>query len=155
MKPDELLTRRIAREVEFELQNLERLGQELTSAPADEDTFGLRARGSILHDFYTGVERVFVRLAEEINGGIPRGEQWHRQLLQDMAIDIPDVRPAVISSGLARDLGEFLRFRHVFRNVYGFVLHAGRLGALQQKLPAVLEQFLGETRRFLAWLRGQ
>ena len=155
MRPDEILARRVAREIETELVSIEQLAKEVTAAPDADDTFALRARGSMLHDFYTGVERVFVRLAEEINGGVPRGEQWHRQLLHDMAIAIPDVRPAVISSELERDLGEFLRFRHVFRNVYGFVLQADRLGALQAKLPAVLARFLSETRVFLSWLVGE
>jgi hypothetical protein len=155
VRPDEILARRVAGEVETELASIERLAQELTAAPKSDDTFALRARGSVLHDFYTGVERVFVRLAEEINGGVPRGERWHRQLLHDMAIEIPAVRPAVISSELEGDLGEFLRFRHVFRNVYGFVLQADRLGALQAKLPAVLERFLTEVRAFLSWLVGE
>jgi hypothetical protein len=154
VRPDEVLARRVAREIELEIESINRLRSELASAPAGDDTFALRARGSILHDFYTGVERVFVRLAEEINGGVPRGDQWHRQLVQDMAIAIPDVRPAVISTALAEELGEFLRFRHVFRNVYGFVLQADRLGSLQKKMPGVLEWFVTEIRVFLAWLTG-
>ncbi len=155
MRPDEVLAKRVASEIQVELESIERLARELAGAPATDETFALRARGSILHDFYTGVERVFVRLAEEINGGVPRGEHWHRQLLQDMALPISDVRPAVISAELEQDLAEFLRFRHVFRNGYGFVLQGDRLGALQQKFPAVLEQFLSETRRFQSWLAGQ
>lgn len=154
MKPDEVLARRVAREIELELESIGRLQGELESAPGGDDTFALRARGSILHDFYTGVERVFVRLAEEINGGVPRGDQWHRQLVRDMSIAIPDVRPAVISPELAEELGEFLRFRHVFRNVYGFVLRADRLESLQQQMPDVLERFVNEMRTFLAWLTG-
>jgi len=154
VRPDDVLARRVASEIEMEIQSILRLGAELAEAPNTDDTFGLRARGSILHDFYTGVERVFIRLAEEINGGVPRGEQWHRQLIQDMAIAIPGVRPAVISQGLANDLAEFLRFRHVFRYVYGFVLQADRLRSLQQKLPSVLKRFVGEMHGFVSWLSG-
>jgi hypothetical protein len=152
VRPDEVLARRVARELEVELESIERLPEELAATPKTDETFGLRARGSILHDFYTGAERVFIRLAEEINGGVPRGESWHRQLLQDMAIAIPEVRPAVISSELETDLGEFLRFRHVFRNVYGFVLQPDRLHALERKLPDVLSRFVAEIRTFTAWL---
>ncbi|MFW5686300.1 MAG: hypothetical protein ACOC0O_06575 [Spirochaetota bacterium] len=155
MRPDEVLARRVAREIETELESIERLSGELAHAPDSDDTFALRARGSIIHDFYTGVERVFVRLAEEVNGGVPHGDHWHRQLLHDMEIEIPDVRPAVISAALAHDLDEFLRFRYVFRNVYGFVLQPDRLRALQAKLPTVLARFLAEVRRFLAWLSGR
>ena len=108
MKPDEVLARRVAREIELEMESIGRLQSELESAPGGDDTFALRARGSILHDFYTGVERVFVRLAEEINGGVPRGDQWHRQLVRDTSIAIPDVRPAVISPELVDDLQRVL-----------------------------------------------
>lgn len=155
MKPDEVLARRVAREIELEIESIEQLGAELSAAPTSADTFALRARGSILHDLYTGIERVFVRLADEINGGVPRGEQWHRQLIQDMAISIPGVRPAVVSTQLAEVLAEFLRFRHVFRNVYGFVLQDDRLRALQEKVPDVLEKFIAEIRDFVSWLSGE
>lgn len=50
----------------------------------------------------TNDETLLLRLAqeieaEELNGGVPRSEQWHRQLLLDMTLDLPSVRPAVVS----------------------------------------------------------
>lgn len=96
MTPDAAFARRLAAEIEHELERLEQLGEELAAAPRDDDTFALRARGSMLHDFYGGIERVFVRIAEELDGGVPQGEQWHRQIVTDMSLEIPDVRPAVI-----------------------------------------------------------
>ena len=155
MRLDEMLARRLAAEVEAELGHLVRLGQELSLAPTESDTFSLRARGSILHDFYTGVERIFVRLAEELNGGVPRSEQWHRQILQDMTLDLRDVRPAVITTKLSAELGEFLRFRHVFRNVYGFVLEADRMRPLEEGLAGVLDRFMTEIRTFDEWMLGE
>lgn len=150
-----MLARRLAREIEPELQALQRLGDELRSAPGLDDTFSLRARGSILHDVYTAVERVFVRIAEELNGGVPRGDQWHRQLLHDMALDVPQVRPAVITAELSDRLGEFLRFRHVFRNVYGSVLQAERMAPLEAGLDDVLDQFLTQVQSFCSWMVGE
>ena len=93
-----------------------------------------------------------LNVADELNGGIPRGENSRRQLLHDMAIAIPDVRPAVISVDLEEDLAEFLRFRHLFRTVYGFVLQAERLRELEDKLPDVLPRFAKEVRVFTRWL---
>jgi hypothetical protein len=71
------------------------------------------------------------------------------------SVSVRSLRPAVISSELESDLGEFLRFRHLFRSVYGFVLQADRLGALQAKLPAALERLLAEVRAFVSWLTGE
>ena len=154
MKPDEMLARRLAAEARAELGALQQLAEELASAPPGSDTFSLRARASILHDFYTGVERIFVRLAAELNGGIPSGEQWHRQLLQDMTLDLCGVRPPIITPQLAAALGEFLRFRHVFRNVYGFVLEAERMQPLEQRLGDVLDRLRAEILAFCAWMAG-
>ena len=154
MTPDEAFARRLAAEIEHELDRLEQLRAELATAPRGDDTFTLRARGSMLHDFYSGIERVFVRIAEELNGGVPQGEQWHRQIVTDMSLEIPGVRPAVIDPDLARDLGDYLRFRHVFRNVYGSLLQAERMRPLEEKLPDVLTAFLTQIRTFLAWTVG-
>ena len=101
MTPDEAFARRLAAEIEHELEHLEQLREELAAAPRDDDTFTLRARGSVLHDVYSGIERVFVRLAEELDGGVPQGEQWHRRIITDMSLEIPEVRPAVIEPDLA------------------------------------------------------
>ena len=154
MRPEEVLARRLAAEVESELSSLGALEAELASAPPGDDTYALRARGSILHDFYNGIERVFVRIARELNGGVPRAEQWHRELIRNMALDIPAVRPAVIDTDLAGTLEEYLRFRYVFRNVYGAVLSAGRMRSLEARMPATLEAFRNQIRSFLAWMLG-
>lgn len=151
MTPERAFARRLAAEIEHELERLEQLREELADGPRDDDTFTLRARGSVLHDFYSGIERVFIRIAEELNGGVPQGEQWHRQIVTDMSLEIPGVRPAVIEADLARQLGDYLRFRHVFRNVYGSLLEAERMRPLEERLPAVLATFRAQVRAFLAW----
>ncbi len=155
MTPERAFARRLAAEIEHELERLEQLREELAAAPREDDTFTLRARGSVLHDFYGGIERVFVRIAEELNGGVPHGEQWHRQMLTDMSLEIPDVRPAVIEQDLARQLADYLRFRHVFRNVYGSLLEAERMRPLEEGLPDVLAAFLTQLRVFLVWMVGE
>lgn len=58
-----MLARRLVTEIEVELAGLRRLAEEFAGAPTGGDTFALRARASILHDFYTGAERIFVRIA--------------------------------------------------------------------------------------------
>ena len=149
---EEVLARRLAAEIESELGSLSALGEELANAPRQDDIYSLRARGSILHDFYNGVERVFVRIARELNGGVPREDQWHRDLVDDMTLDIPEVRPAVIDRSLARALGEYLRFRHVFRNVYGGVFEAERMASLEKRLPGTLAAFRDRVETFVAWM---
>ena len=154
MKFEEVLVRRLAAEIDAELASLDALEQEFANRPREDDTYSLRACGSILHDFYNGVERIFVRVAHEINGGVPQAGQWHQQLIEDMRLDIPEVRPAVIDPELAKTLGEYLRFRHVFRNVYGSILEADRMRPLEQRMPATLASFREQIREFLCWMLG-
>ena len=154
MRLDEALARRLAAEIRGELRSLALLEEQGATAPRETDTYSLRARGSILHDFYNGIERIFVRTAEELNGGGPKGEQWPRQLLRDMSLEIPDLRPAVIDDELEGALGDFLRFRHVFRNVYGFSLEEQRMRPLEDRLPAVLGAFRRQLDEFLDWMIG-
>ncbi|HZX48260.1 MAG TPA: hypothetical protein VFF47_03470 [Nitrospirota bacterium] len=40
-----------------------------------------RAAGSILHDFYSGIEKIFRRIAAKIDRDIPSDEDWHTELL--------------------------------------------------------------------------
>ena len=150
-----MLLRRLAAEVESELASLARLEPELAGAPDWAETYSLRARGSILHDFYTGIERIFMRLSSELNGGVPRLPQWHQELIRNMALAIPEVRPAVIDADLAGKLNDYLRFRHEFRHVCGSVLDPARMQWLEQQMPATLAAFRDQIEAFLAWMLGR
>ena len=154
MKPEQAFAHRLAAEIDSELEALAALGEEFADTPKGNETHSVRARGSILHDFYNGVERVFLRIARELNGGVPRGEQWHRDLIGDMALTIPGLRPAVIDDDLALVLGEYLRFRHVFRNVYGGLSDVQRMASLEERLPETLAAFRHRIGGFVCWMLG-
>ena len=71
-----------------------------------------------LADIYMGIERIFERIAKEIDGYIPRGSRWHKNLLEQMTTQRPE-RPPVISQKTFLQLSELLNFRHKVRNIYG------------------------------------
>jgi hypothetical protein len=98
----------------------------------------LRAGGSILHDFYTGVEKVLENIAKEIDQRVPMGEEWHSELLYQMTLDIPGLRPPVISTHIEKRLREYLGFRHLFRKRYGFELDWEKMKKLLVRMPQVL-----------------
>lgn len=66
-----------------------------------------------LHSFYSGSERLLKLIARHVDNNLPDSIMWHRDLLQQMASDLPNVRPAVISQSNLTSLDEFRRFRHV------------------------------------------
>jgi len=49
---------------------------------------------------------------------------------------------------------EFLAFRHIVRNIYGFELDTERVGRLLDKYPAAWRSFESDARRFLDWMRA-
>ncbi|MGH7899138.1 MAG: hypothetical protein ACREQQ_14375 [Candidatus Binatia bacterium] len=121
-------------------------------ADAAPGSLELRGIGDVVHDFYTGAERIFEKIAPELNGGLPAGSSRHRELLRNMTLDLPGIRPPVITTETARLLEEFLRFRHLFRSVYGFELEWPRLRALLERLPAAWESLRRDLEHFIAFL---
>ncbi|RPJ64365.1 MAG: hypothetical protein EHM23_00610 [Acidobacteria bacterium] len=133
------------------VDRLEREARELLESPGS-GSVETRAAGSILHDFYTGVEKIFQRIAIELDGGLPAGPDWHSDLLLRMTIEIDERRPAVISEELAKKLAEYLRFRHVFRNLYGFELRWDLCRELLANLPPLLNDLRKQLKAFRDFL---
>lgn len=105
-----------------------------------------------LHDFYTGLERIFRQITVTVDRSTPAGQEWHRDLLKQMCIDIPDLRPAVLSPETCAALDEFMRFRHVVRNVYAFHLDGQRVLQLVQQGQALMKRIAAELVEFAAFL---
>ena len=82
----------------------------------------------------------------------PSSENWHRELLAQMQRDVPEVRPAVISSENARRLDEFRRFRHLVRNVYASELIPERMAPMLADLPALWNSLSAELLAFVEFL---
>jgi hypothetical protein len=101
-----------------------------------------------IHGFYSGLERVFEIIARQVDGTLPAGQVWHRDLLAQMAQDIPDARPGVISEEVATTLDQFRRFRHLVRNVYSMNLDPEKISGLVSSLPALWQQLRAELSSF-------
>ncbi len=71
-----------------------------------------------LQGAYNGVERLFEIIARDIDGEQPAGKNWHQQLLQQMAMEVNSIRPAIISVSSLQGLDKYRAFRHIVRHVY-------------------------------------
>lgn len=77
-------------------ENLSRVTDAITVRKDATDETATYALALLLTNYYTGAERIFQRVASVL-GGVPRaGDRWHAQLLEDMSLDIPGVRPALL-----------------------------------------------------------
>ena len=115
--------------------------------PQDADLY-LDSAALNLHDVYSGFERIFKQIAATMDGNLPSTPEWHRDLLDQMGLDLPQVRPPVLTSFQIQFLDEYLRFRHVVRNVYTFSFDAERVGRLVKEMNANFETIAQELRAF-------
>jgi hypothetical protein len=119
--------------------------------PQDTDLY-VDSASLNLHDVYSGFERIFKQIAASVDGNMPAGAEWHRELLEQMGLDLPKVRPPVLTAGSIQHLDQYLRFRHVVRNVYTFSLDPERIGRLVNELETVFAQIRQELLAFANFL---
>jgi hypothetical protein len=111
--------------------------------PEDQDLY-LDSAALSMHDFYAGLERVFQHIATNIDKSVPTGPEWHRDLLRQMSMAVPQIRPQVLSPETTKVLDEYLRFRHVVRNIYAFEFDPERITRLVQHLRPSFERVRAE-----------
>lgn len=119
--------------------------------PRDMDYY-LDSAALDLHAIYAGLENLGRQIASTVDGKVPPRPGWHRELLEQMGLDIPNLRPPVLSAQAIHFLEEYLRFRHVLRNVYTYLLDAGRVGRLVKQIRPIFDQVKQELQNFMQFL---
>lgn len=152
------LWQELSERIRGEMSDLDRLVQRVLATwlhaqgiSVDQDVY-LESIALNLHGFYSGLERLFELIARHVDGELPNGKTWHHNLLQQMATDIEDFRPAVIGLGTAENLDELRRFRHLVRNVYTFNLVPEKMQGLIDLLPQTWTQLKAELLAFATFL---
>ncbi|MBD0268693.1 MAG: hypothetical protein ICV77_10420 [Cyanobacteria bacterium Co-bin8] len=105
-----------------------------------------------LHSFYNGIERLFEGIATTLDNHLPSGSGWHKALLEQMANEVANVRPAVISDLTLTLLDNYCRFRHVVRNIYSYRIDPDKLSHLVEEVPGTFAQAQQELTDFAGWL---
>ena len=121
----EMNRKRLTQRINDELDKIEGTLERIQRGLDNIDVLPIEAREFIentiatdLADIYMGIERIFERIGREVDMHVPRGSQWHKNLLAQMAEKRPE-RPPVISENTRRELEELLKFRHKVTNIYG------------------------------------
>jgi len=70
-------------------------------------------------------------------------------MTSQMAKPLPNVRGPVIFGALFNNLKEHLKFRHLFRHIYGFELKWERFKEFCAKLEDILKEINAEIEKFL------
>lgn len=148
---------RLLGEAQSERDALERAAAELAAtlpalAGAAPDRAHLALVALDLHGYYTALETLFERVARAIDGEVPTGVESHRALVDQMASDVPPLRPAVVSKDTARWLAQLRSFRHFFRHAYAVPLDPARLREHGEELLRRHPALVGELGAFFAFV---
>lgn len=90
--------------------------------------FALKAQ-----QLYTAIEDYFKSIAATFENSIDNHARYHLELLRILSVDIPEIRPAVISEKSFLLLDKLRAFRHFIRHGYNYILDPDELTLLQKK----------------------
>ena len=107
---------------------------------------------TMLHSFYTEIEKILKLIALNLDKKMPSSESWHRDLLSQMTA-ATEARPAVITTDLVTRLAELLAFRHLFRGASIALMRWNKLSPLVAKVDGVHEEIVRELNQFQRFLR--
>jgi len=141
------------REELLEIQgSIQRAKKAWSLALNEDDSLYLDSVALNLHDFYNGLERIFERIAENIDEIKPEGLNWHQEILRQMAMEIPKVRPAVILQDLREELDKYRAFRHIVRNIYAHNFRIDKIKDLMGNIDKVLNKLEENLQIFCEFL---
>ena len=117
--------------------------------PEEVDSLGYQ-----LHNLYGAFEQVFEVVARYFENRVAAAG-YHAGLIRRMQLNIPGVRPALLSESTAADLDELRRFRHLFRHAYSADLDPHKVSRLAAGAGSLRRAFARDLDRFLARLRPE
>ncbi|GIV19151.1 MAG: hypothetical protein KatS3mg023_0902 [Armatimonadota bacterium] len=82
-------------------------------------------------------------------------EGLERELLQRMSIEVPTIRPRVLSPQSMALLDELRAFRHVFQHSYSYSMDPQKVAMLQDKVLAGWQRVEEDIARFEEFLKAQ
>ncbi len=116
------------------------------------DRYEKMVLGYLMHNFYNACENTLLNIAKTFENNI-EPESWHKSILKRMKLKIDDIRPAVISDKLYKQLDEFRAFRHVFRHLYSAELDWEKEKIVANKFNDTINLFNEEMKNFISILK--
>jgi hypothetical protein len=145
----------LAAELELHLSRARREVASINALASDKtiDERTLWAIAGHLQAFYTGCGTVLSRALEKFEGLPDAGPDSHVRLLQQATLDVPTVRPPIITTQTATALHPYRAFRHFFRYAYEVDLVWDRMAPKAENVSAVFASFEHDVHGFAAFLQ--
>lgn len=153
-KNDLLLLMGEVKESRIVLEKIHGLYKTYGAAFAASDSRDLRDAvllSDILCNTYTCLETILFRISRVFENHLDP-DQWHKELLRKMHLEIPGIRKAVLSRQSYQLLDELRRFRHFKRYYYDFDYDWSRLDYLQGVYQRLLPLIEADLNSFVCFL---
>ena len=102
-------------------------------------------------DYYTCIETFLFRTSQVFENSLKQ-EKWHKSLLNKMNLEIPGIRPAVLSLKSYELLDELLRFRHFRHYYFNLSYDWDKIQLLLKKYDELHPLLLSELQIFIDFL---
>jgi hypothetical protein len=142
------LTGRIRLELPQMARLVERVSHAWEQSKHSSDDYYIDAVALNLHSFYTSAEHVFEAIADTVDQTRPSHAAWHQELLRQMEIEIPGVRPPVLCAETREALVGYCLFQHTVRNSNPYLLDPMEIGLLVDRLPHTMDLLSHDLHAF-------
>jgi hypothetical protein len=119
--------------IDFVISEFKKVQYKIDLPPDEVPNYDRGAIGYLLHNFYNGCENIFKSIARFFENDLGP-QEWHKDLLKRMKIEVAGYRPKVIDDELFLLLDDFRAFRHKFRYAYAFELDWERERLVARKM---------------------
>jgi len=143
--------------VQGETDHFRELKQQVSDTTArlpggQPEVHDIRSVAMLLTEIYLGTENLMRQVAKQLGEDIPSGQAWHQQLLQQLSVESPDLRPALFSPRTTISLDEFRRFRHVTHHAYASRFDWEQMSKLLSQAEPLLDCLIADAESFRAFL---
>jgi len=107
-----------------------------------------------VQQLYTATEDFLRSVAATFENSIDDHSRYHLELLKVLSVEIPQVRPSVISEQSFPLLDKLRAFRHFVRHGYNYVLDQDELALLQAKLNTNFPLLINDLDNFSAFVKN-
>lgn len=116
-------------DIRFEINQLETVILKIKEIKDNPSQVNKAALGTYLMNFYNGIENIMKRCAKEYYKKAPKGEDWHKKLLQ-LSCAPNNKKAFLFNKDVVDKLYNYLTFRHLFIHGYGFKLEWDKMKSL-------------------------
>jgi hypothetical protein len=104
--------------------------------------------GAGIRNVYNGMEDIIKTVARRVDAYVPDGDQWHQELLDQMAAASP-TRPALVSREAYQNLTSLKSFRQVVNHNYGSAIKQEKVMENLVLLNETYGPFVLDIRAFI------